>query len=72
MHDEWDLWPRLKTSLCRQEDLVSPVHSQDKKSSGLVGAICLRRVILEILAMTLEGLNSLWFPLDFISNTCSS
>ena len=58
MHDEWDLRPRLKTGLCRQEDLVSPVHPQDKKSSGLVGAICLRRVILEILAMTLEGLNS--------------
>lgn len=58
MHDECDPWPRLKTSLCRQEDLVSRVHSQDKKSSGPVGAICLRRVISEILAMTLEGLNS--------------
>jgi hypothetical protein len=49
---------RLQTSLCWQGDLVSSMHPQDKKSSGLVGAICLRRVILEILAVTLEGLNS--------------
>lgn len=53
---------RLQMSLCRQENLATPIYSQDKKKlSGLMGAICLRRVILEILAMTLEGLNSYWF-----------